>query len=132
MKKYSIQNYIRWKLDLSMALKMLPNLPYEELSRDQLITKFLPLVESLARKFSTAQQASGVMSIMDLIQEGNYGLCAGVDRINWDTILESKDKEKITIKWLADLLKVTPRTIHRKLCKELKQVKQELNEEIDI
>ena len=47
-------------------------------------------------------------------------------------IYKNHCKEKITIKWLADLLKVTPRTIHRKLCKELKQVKQELNEEIDI
>ena len=105
MKKYSIQKYIRWKLDLSMALKMLPNLPYEELSRDQLITKFLPLVESLARKFSTAQQASGVMSIMDFIQEGNYGLTAGVDRINWDTILEAEDQEKTMKSFLSKRIK---------------------------
>ena len=88
MKKYHIQNYVRWKHDMSACLKRLPDFPYCELSRDQLVTKFLPLVESLARKFSTAQQASGVMSIMDLIQEGNYGLCAGVDRINWDSILD--------------------------------------------
>ena len=47
-------------------------------------------------------------------------------------IYKNHCKEKITIKWLADLLKVTPRTIHRKMCKELKQAKQELNEEIDI
>ena len=47
-------------------------------------------------------------------------------------IYKNHCKEKITIKWLAELLKVTPRTIHRKMCKELKQVKQELNEEIDI
>ena len=47
-------------------------------------------------------------------------------------IIKNHCKEKITIKWLAELLKVTPRTIHRKMCKELKQVKQELNEEIDI
>ena len=40
--------------------------------------------------------------------------------------------EKITIVWLAKTLKVTPRTIHRRMCNELKQVKQELNEEIDI
>ena len=94
MKKYNVQNYVRWKNDMADSLKELPNAPYEELDRNQLITRFLPLVESLARKFSTAQQASGVMSIMDFIQEGNYGLCAAVDRINWDTILESKDKEK--------------------------------------
>ena len=67
MKKYHIQNYVRWKNDMADSLKRLPNFPYEELSRDQLAIKFLPLVESLARKFSTAQQASGVMSIMDFI-----------------------------------------------------------------
>ena len=54
----------------------------------------MPLVESLARKFSTAQQASGVMTINDLIQEGNYGLIAAVDRIDWDTVLEAENKEK--------------------------------------
>ena len=91
MKKYNVQNYVRYKHDMSAELKRLPDLPYEELSRDQLITKFLPLVENLARKFSTAQAASGVMTINDLLQEGNYGLTAGADRIDWDTILEAKD-----------------------------------------
>ena len=105
MKKYHVQNYVRWKHDMSACLKRLPDLPYEELSRNQLCIKFLPLVESLARKFSTAQQASGVMSIMDLIQEGNYGLCAGIDRIEWDTILESKDKEKTMKSFLSKRIK---------------------------
>ena len=101
MKKYHVQNYIRWKEDMKASIARLPRLPYEELSRDQLITKFLPLVESLSMKFSTAQSASGVMSIMDLLQEGNYGLCAGVDRINWDTVLDSKDKEKTLKSFLS-------------------------------
>ena len=105
MKKYNVQNYVRWKNDMADSLKELPNAPYEELDRNQLITRFLPLVESLARKFSTAQQASGVMSIMDFIQEGNYGLCAAVDRINWDTILESKDKEKTLKSFLSKRIK---------------------------
>ena len=105
MKKYHIQNYVRWKHDMSNILKRLPDLPYHELNRDQLIEKFLPLVESLARKFSTAQQASGVMSIMDLLQEGNYGLCAGVDRINWDTILEAENKEKTMKSFLSKRIK---------------------------
>ena len=105
MKKYHVQNYIRWKNDMSNVLKRLPDLPYHELSRDQLVTKFLPLVESLARKFSTAQQASGVMSIMDFIQEGNHGLCAAVDRINWDTILEAEDKEKTMKSFLSKRIK---------------------------
>ena len=94
MKKYHVQNYVRWKHDMAAAIKRLPDLPYEDLSRDQLIIRFLPLVESLARKFSTAQQASGVMTINDLIQEGNYGLVAAVDRIDWDTVLEAEDQEK--------------------------------------
>ena len=105
MKKYHIQNYVRWKHDMSRALKMIPNIPYEELDRDQLITKFLPLVESLARKFSTSQQASGVMSIMDFIQEGNYGLCAAVDRVDWDTILAAEDKEKTMKSFLSKRIK---------------------------
>ena len=82
MKKYHVQNYVRWKHDMSASLKRLEDKSWEEYSRDELITKFLPLVENLARRFSTSQQASGVMSIMDIIQEGNYGLCAGIDRID--------------------------------------------------
>ena len=31
---------------------------------------------------------------MDFIQEGSYGLCAAVDRIDWYTVLEAEDKEK--------------------------------------
>tara|TARA_R110002012_G_scaffold108833_1_gene251740 strand:+ start:355 stop:1113 length:759 start_codon:yes stop_codon:yes gene_type:complete len=105
MKKYHVQNYVRWKHDMAATLNRLPNIPFHELNRDQLIVKFLPLVESLARKFSTAQQASGVMSIMDLIQEGNYGLCAGVDRIEWDTVLEAEDQEKRLKSFLAKRIK---------------------------
>tara|TARA_Y100000593_G_scaffold10567_1_gene19016 strand:- start:118 stop:876 length:759 start_codon:yes stop_codon:yes gene_type:complete len=105
MKKYHVQNYIRWKEDMKSSIKRLPDVPYLELSRDQLITKFLPLVESLSMKFSTSQSASGVMSIMDLLQEGNLGLCAGVDRINWDTILKSKDQEKTLKSFLSKRIK---------------------------
>ena len=105
MKKYSIQNYVRWKHDMSGCLKRLPSRPYHELNRNQLIIKFLPLVENLARKFSTAQQASGVMSIMDFIQEGNYGLTAAVDRINWDTVLESENQEKTLKSFLSKRIK---------------------------
>ena len=38
--------------------------------------------------------------------------------------------EKITIKWLSELLKVTPRTIYRHMNDELKQEKERLNEVI--
>ena len=105
MKKYNIQNYVRYKHDMSAILKRLPDLPYNELDRDDLIAKFLPLVESLARKFSTAQQACGVMTINDFLQEGAYGLTAGVDRIDWDTIAEAKDQEKTLKSFLSKRIK---------------------------
>ena len=47
-------------------------------------------------------------------------------------LLFSDSDQKITIAKLADNLSVTPRTIHRHMCDELKQVKEELNEEINI
>jgi len=47
-------------------------------------------------------------------------------------LLINDDDEKITIAKLAKNLKCTPRTIHRRMCNELKKVKQELNEEINI
>ena len=39
MKKYHVQNYVRYKHDMAAALNRLPDWPYQELSRDQLITK---------------------------------------------------------------------------------------------
>ena len=47
-------------------------------------------------------------------------------------LLLNDSDEKITIAKLAKSLKCTPRTIHRRMCNELKQVKEELNEEINI
>ena len=47
-------------------------------------------------------------------------------------LLMNDSDEKITIAKLAKSLKCTPRTIHRRMCRELKQVKEELNEEINI
>tara|TARA_R100001443_G_scaffold765_2_gene3100 strand:+ start:431 stop:1051 length:621 start_codon:yes stop_codon:yes gene_type:complete len=47
-------------------------------------------------------------------------------------LLMNEEDQKVTIAKLADSLRVTPRTIHRHMCKELKQIKEELNEEINI
>jgi len=105
MKKYSIENYVRYKNDLAQALKRIGNKQLVDYTEDELITRFLPLVENLARKFSTGQQASGVMSIMDLIQEGSYGLTAGVKRIEWDTILQSEDQIKTMKSFLSKRIK---------------------------
>ena len=64
MKNYNIQNYIRYKKDLEQAYKRLPYMgDYANYSRDQLVTLFMPLVENIARKFATSQQASGLSLI---------------------------------------------------------------------
>ena len=47
-------------------------------------------------------------------------------------IQTNHEGEQIIISKLAKMLNVTPRTIHRRMCDELKQVKEELNEEINI
>ena len=94
MKKYNIQNYVRYKKDVEISVKRLPNLPLDEYTRKELIIKFLPLVENIARKFSTSQQASGGMSIMDMIQSGNLGLIQAVRKLDYEKLKESEDVEK--------------------------------------
>jgi RNA polymerase sigma factor (sigma-70 family) len=92
MKKYNVQNYIRYKEDVK---KSMPEVKfYDKYTREELIVKFLPLVENLARKFSTTQQASGVLSINDLIQIGSEGLIKAVDKLTWEKLNESEDIEK--------------------------------------
>lgn len=94
MKKYNIKNYIRYNQDVKTSIAWLEGKFYDEYTRNELIVKFLPLVENLARKFATSQQASGVMSINDLIQEGSYGLIAAVDKLDWELLNGSEDIEK--------------------------------------
>ena len=105
MKHYNIQNYIRYKNDLEASIKRIPNKEFSEYTRDELIITFLPLVENLARKFATSQQASGVMAITDLIQEGSLNLCKAVDRIEWSMINESEDQEKTIKSFLSKRIK---------------------------
>ena len=92
MKKYNVPNYIRYKEDLKATMPEQND--YSKLSRDEMIVKFMPLVENLARKFSTTQQASGVLSINDLLQIGNEGLIKAVDKLDWEMLNESEDIEK--------------------------------------
>jgi RNA polymerase sigma factor (sigma-70 family) len=95
MKKYNIQNYIRYKEDIKKSMpKVWSEYHYALYTRNELIVKFLPLVENIARKFSTSQQASGVLSIMDLIQIGSEGLIKAVDKLNWELLSDSDDIEK--------------------------------------
>ena len=99
MRKYNVENYIRYKEDVKNNLtdELYETDDYGSLTRDQIIIKFLPLVENIARKFSTAQVASGVLQITDLIQEGNIGLINAVDRLKQEKLDESDDVNK-TIK----------------------------------
>ena len=105
MKHYNIQNYIRYKNDLEAVLKRIEKKEWYEYTRNELIIVFMPLVENLARKFATSQQASGVMAITDLIQEGALNLIKAVDRIDWNTINESEDQEKTMKSFLSKRIK---------------------------
>ena len=104
MKKYNIKNYIRYKEDVKECMPD-EEFDYIELPRKDLIIKFLPLVENIARKFATSQQASGVMSILDIIQEGSAGLTKAVDRLDWTVLNESEDVEKTLKSFLSKRIK---------------------------
>ena len=103
MKKYNVQNYIRYKEDVKKSMP--DDKPYDKYTRKELIIKFMPLVENLGRKFSTTQQASGVMSINDIIQEGCSGLTKAVDKIDWEMLGESEDIEKTLKSFLSKRIK---------------------------
>ncbi len=96
MKKYNIQNYVRYKEDLKKSMP--PEKSYDYYTRNELIVKFMPLVENIARKFSTTQQASGVLSINDLIQEGNSGLIKAVGKLDWEEKLDNSPDIEKTLK----------------------------------
>ena len=91
MKKYNVQNYIRHKEDIKLAMPV--NKEYSFYTRDELIIRFMPLVENISKKFATSQEASGVMSILDIIQEGYVNLIKAVDKIDWEKLIDSDDVE---------------------------------------
>jgi len=92
MKKYNISNYIRYKEDIKKSMPV--DKFYDYYKRDEMIVKFLPLVENMARKFATSQQASGVLSILDLLQIGGEALTKAVDKLEWSVLEDSEDIEK--------------------------------------
>jgi len=101
MKKYNVKNYIRYKEDVKEAIANIPIKDFIEYTDKELKVIFLPLVENIGRKFATSQEASGVMSIMDIIQEGSLQLCKAVDKIDRDKLVESEDIEKTLKSFLA-------------------------------
>ena len=104
MKKYNVPNYIRYKKDV-IAGQPDEDIPYEDLNERQLNYRFMPLVENISRKFSTTQQASGVMSINDIIQEGNFNLIKAIRRIDWIRLSKSDDQEKTLKSFLSKRIK---------------------------
>ena len=99
MKKYNVKNYIRYKEDLKLSMPTVK--PYAFYTREELIIKFMPLVENISRKFATSQQASGVMSINDIIQEGNLKLTKAVDKIDWEKVSQSDNIEQTLKSFLS-------------------------------
>jgi RNA polymerase sigma factor (sigma-70 family) len=105
LKKYNIRNYVRYKEDVKASINLIEFKAFQDYTRDELIVTFLPLVENIARKFSTSDQASGVMDITDLIQDGSLGLMRAVDKIIWETVVESEDPEKTLKSFLSKRIK---------------------------
>jgi RNA polymerase sigma factor (sigma-70 family) len=95
MKQYNSENFNRYKKDVKASQP--EGKFWDEYTRDELIIKFMPLVENIARKFTQSDAASGVLSLSDCIQFGNIGLIKAIDKIDWQTIDSSNDPEK-TIK----------------------------------
>ena len=108
MRKYNIANYVRYKEDVKAKLEKVRKPvdgDYTFLNDEEITINFLPLVETLARKQSTSDQASGVLSIMDLLQEGNLGLCAAVSKLDRDTLKKSDDQEKTLKSFISKRIK---------------------------
>jgi RNA polymerase sigma factor (sigma-70 family) len=65
----------------------------------------MPLVEKICRKFSTSDQASGVLSVNDLLQEGYKGLIEAVDKIQETRLADSTDPERTLEVFLSKRIK---------------------------
>ena len=48
----------------------------------------------------------------------------------YQAMIDISEHRKITVRWLAEVLGVSQRTIYRHMCDDLKRAKQEMNEEI--
>ena len=101
MKKYNVKNYIRYKEDVKRSIESVKIKRFIDYTPKELKIIFLPLVENISRKFATSQEASGVMSIMDIIQEGSLQLCKAVNKIDRVRLIESEDIEKTLKSFLA-------------------------------
>jgi DNA-directed RNA polymerase specialized sigma subunit len=101
MKKYNIKNYVRYKEDVKVSIANIKSKRFVDYTPQELKIIFLPLVENISRKFATSQEASGVMSINDIIQEGSFQLCKAVDKIDRMRLIQSEDQEQTLKSFLA-------------------------------
>ena len=101
MKKYNVKNYVRYKEDVKRSIENVKSKRFIDYTPRELKIIFLPLVENISRKFATSQEASGVMSIMDIIQEGSLQLCKAVDKIDRQRLIQSEDQEQTLKSFLA-------------------------------
>ena len=110
------------KWNISRLVKELSSLDLEEPPRNKL--------RKIIFKSQCGLNKSQKLSIVGKL----IGRMNGIKKEDiYDSMLLLNDSdEKITIAKLAKSLKCTPRTIHRRMCNELKQIKEELNEEINI
>ena len=106
MKRFNSVNYDIHKKDISKSMNSIPvQLEDYRLCRDDLIIKYMPLVEHLARKFATSERACGILSPLDLLQEGYVGLIRAVDRINVSLLVDSNDPQKTIKAFLSKRIK---------------------------
>lgn len=101
MKNYNVKNYVLHKKDLKTVQEYKKRFS----NRDQLIIDYMPLVEKIVRRFSTSDQASGVLSVNDLLQEGYIGLIKAVDKIQETRLADSTDPEKMLEVFLSKRIK---------------------------
>ena len=99
MKQYNQENFTRYKKDVKASQP--EGKFWDEYTRDELIIKFMPLVENIARNFKDSDAANGIVSMPDRIQFGHIGLIKAVDKIIWKQILTSKDPERTIKSYLA-------------------------------
>lgn len=92
MKNYNLNNYLRFKRDLEEVMP--EDKPWTDYSRDELIKKLMPFAIDIARSFSTSDQASGVMSINDIMQEAFLALTLAVDRLDFSVMNHNDDLER--------------------------------------
>jgi RNA polymerase sigma factor (sigma-70 family) len=105
MKKYNIQNYVRYKNDLSSVLKAEK---YKNF-REQIIIENMYLVEEVTRRFSTEAKYIGILNLEDLLQEGHNGLIQAVDKIDWAIVDASTEPDKTLNSFLSKRIKGTIR-----------------------